>query len=491
VRDFSAVAYFFGRELHRELNVPIGLICASWGGTVAEAWTSEKTLRDMGDFDEALDALEQERQNPGYLKEKHDQATQRWWRALEQADPGSGAGQWMSPGCDDSGWKVMSVPTAWESEDLRDFDGVVWLRTEIELPETWVGRQLVLELGPIDDIDTTWVNGTKVGGLEQPNRWHVSRKHAVPADVAKAGRNTIAVRVCDMGRRGGIYGKPEQLKLYPADASNAARSLAGEWRYQVGIELTKLPPWPQTYLLHANSPSVLYNGMITPLVPYTIRGAIWYQGESNRLRAQQYRTLFPRMIGNWRAAWGQGDFPFYYVQIAPFDYARDTGQTGELREAQLMTLATKNTGMVVTMDIGNLRDIHPKNKQDVGRRLSLWALARTYGRTGLMYSGPLYKSTSVESSRIRVHFDHVGGGLATRDGKPLTWFEIAGEDRKFAEARAEIDGDTVVVWSEAVPEPVAVRFGWQTVAEPNLMNKEGLPASPFRTHDWAEEPPPE
>lgn len=234
--------------------------------------------------------------------------------------------------------------------------------------------------------------------------------------------------------------------------------------------------------------SRLYNGMIAPLIPYAIRGAIWYQGESNAMRAHQYQTLFPAMIANWRADWGQGDFPFGYVQIAPFNYRGawkiDPACCPELWEAQLLTLnAVPNTGMAVTSDISDLNDIHPKNKQDVGRRLALWALAKVYGRD-IVYSGPIYKSTAVEDNKIRLQFDHQGGGLTTRDGKPLTDFTIAGEDQKFVPAVATIDGGSVVVHSDQVAKPVAVRFAWRETSTPNLANKEGLPASSFRTDRW-------
>ena len=231
--------------------------------------------------------------------------------------------------------------------------------------------------------------------------------------------------------------------------------------------------------------SGLYNGMIAPLIPYAIRGAIWYQGESNIGGRYQYRTLFPSMIANWRADWGQGEFPFGFVQIAPFFYGgQDPALCAELREAQLLTLkASPNTGMAVTMDIGELKDIHPKNKQDVGKRLAIWALAKVYGQR-LVYSGPIYKSMTIEGRKIRLQFRHVVGGLVSADGKPLTQFTIAGADQKFVPAVAEIDGKTILVHSDQVAEPVAVRYAWRHDAQPNLANKAGLPASPFRTDAW-------
>jgi len=229
----------------------------------------------------------------------------------------------------------------------------------------------------------------------------------------------------------------------------------------------------------------LYNGMVAPLIPYAIRGAVWYQGEANRNRAAQYRKLFPNMITDWRRQWGEGDFPFYFVQLAPYRYKRDDPRCyAELCEAQFKTLSLPNTGMAVTNDIGNTQNIHPTNKQDVGHRLALWALAGLYGQQDLVPSGPLYKSSRTDGNAIRIAFDYVGKGLTSRDGKPLSEFTIAGEDQKFVPAEAEIDGDEVVVHSDEVAEPVAVRFAWHDTAEPNLMNKEGLPASSFRTDDW-------
>jgi sialate O-acetylesterase len=233
-----------------------------------------------------------------------------------------------------------------------------------------------------------------------------------------------------------------------------------------------------------NQASVLYNGMLKPLVPMTIRGAIWYQGESNVNRAVQYRKLFPAMIADWRKQFGQGDFPFLFVQLAPYNYGPPHLKLAEQWESQLKTLAVPNTGMCVTWDIGDVKDIHPKNKQDVGKRLALWALANTYGKTDVVYSGPLYESLAVEGNKIRVKFKHAAGGLASKEDKPLTHFQIAGEDQKFVDAKATIDGETVVVESDQVAAPKAVRFAWHGLAEPNLFNKAGLPASPFRTDEW-------
>lgn len=286
----------------------------------------------------------------------------------------------------------------------------------------------------------------------------------------------------------------ERLKRQYRQALPATLDAIDEWSAATRKALARgdaglpeMPSWPRHPLDSSTQPTGLYNGMIHPLVPLAIRGVIWYQGEANVYAGDGiiYRDKMQALISGWREAWGQGDFPFYYVQLAPFNYARDRDikphQLPAIWEAQAAALSIPNTGMVVTTDIGDLQRIHPKKKKQVGKRLALWALAKTYGREDLVYFGPLYKSMTTEDGRIRIGFEHVGGGLASRDGKPLTWFEIAGADRRFVEAQARIVGDTVEVWSEQVARPVAVRFGWDMTAQPNLMNKEGLPAAPFRT----------
>jgi sialate O-acetylesterase len=232
------------------------------------------------------------------------------------------------------------------------------------------------------------------------------------------------------------------------------------------------------------TPTRLYNGMINPLVPFAIRGAIWYQGESNLGEGMLYFEKMKALITGWRSVWNEGDLAFYYVQLAPYHYGTpDPTALPKIWEAQTAALSIPDTGMAVTNDIGNIKDIHPKDKQDVGKRLALWALAKNYGKQ-IVYSGPLYKSMSVEGLNIRVKFDYVGGGLAGRGAKPLNWFKIAGEDRKFVDAVAKIDGDSILVSSTQVAKPAAVRFAWDQVAEPNLANIEGLPASAFRTDRW-------
>jgi sialate O-acetylesterase len=349
---FSAVGYFFGRELHKKLGVPVGLINASWGGSYIEAWTAPEGFAIVPEFTNVLSEIEQV--NREYRQE---------------------------------------------------------LVKSVDLLEAWIKE---------------------------------ARK------ILSAGREF-----------------PPSPPEYP--------------RHPFTITEPKGYPW---------RPTGLYNSMIYPLIPFAIRGAIWYQGESNLDDGMLYLQKTKALIGGWRKVWGEGDFPFYFVQLAPFRYkdwpSKDVTPTSlpKMWEAQVASLAIPNTGMAVTMDIGDLNDIHPKNKQDVGKRLALWALTKTYERSDLVYSGPLYESMRVDGNKIRVNFKYVGGGLISRDGKELRWFEIAGADKKFVKAQAKIDGDTVLVWSDEVAEPAAVRFGWNQEAQPNLMNKEGLPASLFRTDRW-------
>ena len=380
---------------------------------------------------------------------------------------------WSATNLDTSSWKTMILPTYWENAGYPDFDGTFWFRRTVDLPEDWNGADVELHLGAADDNDTTWVNGVEVGATIGYN---LPRVYRVPAGVLKRGANVIAVRVLDTGGYGGLYGGDDPIRLIVnAGGKTNSISLTGAWLYRKGVLLTDVG-WPPTdYSQSPNAPSVLYNGMIAPLLPYAIRGVIWYQGESNVGRERQYRTLFPTMIADWRRAWGEGDFPFLFVQIAPF-----RGNSPELREAQLLSWQkTTNTAMAVTMDCGDANDIHPPHKQPMGARLALAARAIAYGEK-LEYSGPAFKSMKIEGSEAVLHFTHPCGGLVAKDG-PLKGFTIAGADKIFHPAHAEIRGQTVVVASDTVSHPVAVRYGWANVPEGNLFNRAGLPASPFRT----------
>lgn len=488
---FSGVAYFFARDMHQATGVPVGMIQSSWGGTICEAWASEEALRELPDFKAKLDQMDVDAPNIPKAEADYNAALAKWNGDLANHDKGHQDGNpiWAAPQIDLREWRTAQLPGVWEKAGYEDLDGFMWYRKVVEVPAAWAGKDLTLSLGIINDMDRTWFNGELVGKNEGPQSATVFRNYSVPGSAVVAGANVIAVRVYDMANVGGICGNVDDLYLTLAGAPDAQKiSLAGEWHNRPSAYLRDIPPQPTAPLLREgdpNVPGVLFNAMINPLVPYGLKGAIWYQGESNAGRAFQYRALFPAMIADWRAQWDQGDFPFLFVQLANFmPVTPEPGPSAwaELREAQRMTLQTPKTGMATIIDIGEADDIHPQNKQDVGRRLALWA--RHYDGEKLVHSGPLYLGHSIEGNSIRIRFNHIGGGLKTPDGTPLKGFAIAGADKKFVWAEARIDEDTVVVSSASVPNPQAVRYAWADNPVCNLYNEEGLPASPFRTDTW-------
>ena len=493
VSQFSAVGYFFGRELYQQLKTPIGLIHTSWGGTPAESWTSYEALAANPELKPIIDRYQESLKSLPERQKDFERVMAQWEQNNIYLDPGNKgeALGYASESLSTADWKQMNLPQYFETAGL-DIDGAVWFRKQVEVPPGWAGKDLVLNLTPIDDYDTTYFNGTRVGGIgrETADSYSKPRRYMVPGRLVHAGRNVIAVRVFDAAGNGGFAGGGD-MSLAPAgDKRHDVVGLEGAWDYKVEAAFTpKHPDWgsrPQAPgPNNQNSPSVLYNAMLRPLTPYAIRGAIWYQGESNAGRAYQYRTLFPLMIRNWRKAWNEGDFPFYYVQLANWQPRKpDPGESewAELREAQSMTLHEPHTGMAVIIDIGDTNDIHPRNKLDVGHRLAVWALAQTYHRT-LEYSGPFYDAYSIDGSQVRIRFRHAKG-LKTSDGEPPRGFAIAGADHKFYWADAQIDGETIVVSNSKVTKPVAVRYAWADNPVTNLYNAANLPASPFRTDDW-------
>lgn len=500
VPGFSATLYYFGRELHTRLNVPVGLIHTSWGGTPAESWTSMEGFDDdpeLGIFKDrfvqmtnALTKKDNKRELIAYQKK-----LAAWEDSLRIKDTGN---KGFSKGYarvdhDDSSWQTMMLPIAWESAGLA-IDGAVWFRKTVDIPASWNNKDLVLAVGAADDFDVTYFNNFEVGatGTNVTNWWAYPRYYSVPATQVKQGRAVIAVRVFDNYGGGGLIGPAQDMKIYPKDAPKDAVMLAGAWKYFIEMQAQPLtarsprPVGPADASRPQNIPTALYNAMIAPLTNFVIRGAVWYQGESNAGRAYQYRKLFAAMIKDWRKRWGIGDFPFYFVQLA--NYMAKTPAPAEcawaeLREAQTMTLSLPNTAMAVIIESGEATNIHPWNKQAVGKRLAYPALKNIYGQR-VTSSGPLYRSMAVEGSAIRVSFDYVAGGLAVYGTNDLYGFSIAGEDKKFYWAKAVIESNTVVVSSSKVPNPVAVRYGWANNPDVSLYNKALLPASPFRTDTW-------
>lgn len=483
IARFSASAYFFGRRIHRELGIPVGLVHVSWGGSAAEAWMSQEALKEFPEFSGALDVIKK-----GDLeasKKEFEEKLTGWWKYVETSDVGM-VNHWDRPQTDTSNWKTVSIPQQWEKiPGMEGLDGVVWFKKNVNIPKAWADKVLWLEIGPIDDMDMVWFNGHKIGEHLELGYWDKPREYEIPASVIQSGENNITIRVVDNMGGGGLWGTDNQYMIRPADKSDEPINFAGSWFYQIGLDLAGKQPMPTapTASKDQYTPTMLYNGMLSPVMPYGMQGVIWYQGETNTWRAYQYRKLFPALIRNWRNDWNQGDFPFYFAQIAPYNYGTE-GYCPELQEAQMMTLsAINNTGMAVTADIGNISDIHPRNKQLVGQRLALWALAKTYNRNDIVYSGPLYKTMRIEGDRIRLIFDQVGSGLMSLGG-PLTEFTIAGDDENFVPAQAEIENNTIVVSSHLVNNPAAVRYAWSNTAVGNLYNLDMLPASPFRTDAW-------
>lgn len=478
VAGFSGVGYYFGRALQQELGVPVGLIAADWGGTPAEAWTSAAGLAGFPKYTPSLAFIRTLAENPEYLQTEYEQAMAAWEAKYAKAEQLN----WTLPGFDDTGWARMDLPATWSTPDLVNFDGAVWFRRDVDIPAGFAGKTLTLGLGPIDDEDITFFNGKGVGTHRGAGHWNTPREYGVDGALVREGRAVVAVSVLDTGGLGGINGEADQMFFVAKGGTESERvSLAGTWRYKIASSIDDIPPRPKLRSINAHTPTSLYNGMIAPIHPLATRGVIWYQGESNRTRGYEYRSLFPAMITDWREKWGS-EFPFYFVQIAPYTYGGDTGETAELREAQFMALSLPNTGMAVTMDIGNPRNIHPRNKADVGGRLALWALAQTYGQTGFEHSGPLYAGYERDGNRLRVRFDHASG-LTTSSGV-ARGFEVAGEDRVWKQAGAIIDGDSIILSAYGVLKPIAARYGWDDDGAPNLVNGSGLPASPFRTDDW-------
>lgn len=481
VTEFSSVAYFFAREIYKKKGIPVGLIHTSWGGTIAEAWTSGTTLKGLPDFAAAVKKIESTDQD--HSKAGYERAVAAWEKIVLTKDAGyqQGKALWAEPSFDASSWKTMALPALFDQSVLPGLDGVVWFRRKVSIPASWAGKAIKVNLGTIDDNDVTFFNGQKIGETQGYER---TRSYTVPADQVKAGEFILAVRVFDGSGGGGIYGVKDILSV--VSASGERISLDGDWQYNVGLNLKDIEPAPAVSN-GPNRPSVLYNAMIHPFIRFSIKGVIWYQGESNADRANQYRTLFPALITDWRKQWNRGDFPFYFVQLANFMKTNDQpvpSAWAELRDAQLKTLSLPNTGMSVTIDIGNAEDIHPKNKQEVGRRLALIALAKNYGDNKAAYSGPSLLSSQVTDHSVSLTFNHTEGGLKAKDGGTLTGFAVAGADQNFHWAKAVIENGKVIVSSTDVPHPVAVRYAWANNPVCNLVNGAELPASPFRTDNW-------
>lgn len=478
ILGFSAVAYFYAKELYDKYKIPIGLINASVGGSPAEAWLSEEALKAFPVYYEEAKRFK----DSLLIKQIEDQDNERiqaWYRRLRQKDEGykDPKNLWYFADLNTSDWANMEIPGYWSDIEPVPLNGIVWFRKKVNIPASLASGQARLILGRIVDADSVFINGVFVGTTSYQ---YPPRRYDLPANMLQEGENTIVVRVISNAGKGGFV--PD--KPYEIVAGEASIDLRGEWKYRLGASMEPLAS--QTFIRW--KPVGLYNAMIAPLLNYSIKSVIWYQGESNAGRPIEYRTLFPALIRDWRNNWKIGDFPFLFVQLPNFMEAKAQPSKSNwalLREAQLETLSLPGTGMAVTIDIGEWNDVHPLNKKDVGKRLALLAQKVAYGDKNVVYSGPIYKSMRIDRDKIILTFTNIGSGLVAQGSGELQGFAISGADSQFVWAQAKIKGDKIVVWSDRIPHPVAVRYAWADNPEgANLYNKNGLPASPFRTDEY-------
>jgi sialate O-acetylesterase len=479
VGEFSAACWFFAEDIKARTGVPQGLINSSWGGSSIEAWTDARTGRV--DSQALVARLKQDAAAEESKVAQTRQRLARWPTPHGDVLDADGKPAWAAEKIDDSSWATMVAPAYWETVGYYGMDGVAWYRTQFTLSAAEAARGVTLGLGEIDDSDRSYVNGRLVGQTEK--QWDQARVYRVPTSALHAGSNSVAIRVDDLGNGGGIHGDATELYVQPV--GGARRSLGGEWRFRPA-EVSLAPTENRN-----TTPTLLYNSMIHPLLGYPLRGVLWYQGEANALagQAMTYRAQFKAMIAAWRAHWNQPRLPFLWVQLANFKSGGDTAQSSpwaELRESQSAALSLPYTGQAVTIDIGNPDNIHPTDKQDVGHRLAGVARRVVFG-DAVVDAGPTFHKLRIEKEKAIVSFDAQGEPLTVRSGgnapgNAVNGFEIAGADMRYQPAQARIDGDHVVVSSDAVAHPVAVRYAWSdNPDQANLTHRDGLPAVPFRT----------
>ena len=476
IRPFSAVAYFFAKKIYNKNKVPIGLINASVGGTPIEAWTSEEGFQN---FPEILETIRKNKDTTYINSLTAIDSNPETGARLKITDKGLiGPLKWYEKDFEPQNWRSINIPGYWEDQGVRDLNGVVWYRKEIEIPVNMAGKEAMVFLGRIVDADKLYINGIDIGYTSYQ---YPQRRYSVPKNILKQGKNIFVVKVTNYFGNGGFV--PD--KPYYVFAENDTVDLKGYWKYKVGEVFA--PPSPETVGSRSfnpqNEPTALYNAMVAPFTELSIKGILWYQGESNSGNPGAYANLLPAFIRDWRTQFNNADLPFIYAQLPNYmevNYLPSKSNWAEFRESQLKALTTPNTAMTVNIDLGEWNDIHPDNKKDVGERMALAALKLAYGED-IVYSGPIYKEHEIDGNKIIISFIHVGGGLVTNDGQELGEFAIAGEDKNFVWANAEIRGNKVIVWSDEIVNPQYVRYAWgDNPDNPNLYNREGLPASPFR-----------
>ncbi len=478
VGDFTAVGYFFALKLYEQYKVPIGLINCSYGGTPAQAWMNENELEAFATYyAKAIEYKDTALVNKITLKDKN--FTAEWYKKIEDGDEGLKE-KWFETNYNATDWKTMEMPNYWQDQGLKNVEGaVVWFRKEINVPASLVGKNAVLDLGNIAGKDITYFNGIQVGSASSK---YAPRSYEIDSKLLKEGSNIITLRVINENGNGGfIKDKPYQIKV-----GDSVYNLAGSWQYKQGFSFKPLRRTDVTRFQDMGS--AMYHGMLEPLIGFGMKGVIWYQGESNVSKAEEYHDLFSGLINSWRKEWKQGGFPFLFVQLANINEPKtEPGESklARLQEAQASALSLPNTAMAVANDIGEWNDVHPKNKLDVGRRLALAAQKVAYGDEEIVFSGPTFQSMKVKGNRVVLTFSNVGSGMIAKDGGDLKYFAVADSSKKFVWAKATISENEITVWSDAVSSPVAVRYAWaDNPVGANLINKEGLPASCFRTDNW-------
>lgn len=481
--DFSGVAYFFAKKVHQETGIPIGIIHASWGGTMIETWMSEAALRPFGTYNYELDKIKAFPMAPKEMEREAQALFQEWKDTYYKKDIGLDE-RWYERQSDLSAWKPLQVPGYWEDQlpEYAGFDGAMWYRRTFDVPPSFLPHDIRLWLSQIDDHNMCWINGQYIGETYFSQTW---TNYLIPQGLLKETENEIVLRVYDVDGKGGLTGLDTYFDFYPEGDRSVRARLNGTWLARPGTRFDSPYPVPLSFTkFHPNDlPALLYNSMLYPFRNIPIAGALWYQGESNKVNAFHYRELLPAMIEDWRRLWQSPDLPFYFVQIAnygPLSEAVEESASAEVRESQFLSRSVPNTGMACTIDIGDPDDIHPLNKRDAGERLARHALKNQYGQTSLVADGPIYRRHVRKGNRLLLTFENAGG-LITRDGGAPTAFDIAAEDGPFQRAKAMLKKGKIILWHPEVKKPAHIRYAWGEAPEVNLFNGEGLPAYPFRT----------
>ncbi|TKB96607.1 sialate O-acetylesterase [Pedobacter cryotolerans] len=483
ILGMGGVTYFFAKKLYQKYKIPIGIINASVGGVPIEAWMSEEAFKDYPAIMQEIKNLKDTVYISNFNKLLMQQDLNNPARII-QVDKGlTDTVKWIDPNFKPIGWRQFWMPGYWADQGVKGLNGTIYFRKEIDIPASMINTPAKLFLGCIVDADSTFINGEFVGNTTYQ---YPPRRYIIKPGILKPGKNIIVIKVVNNSGKGGFV--PD--KNYVLNANGESIDLRGDWMYQIAIvqqnfisagvqnEINHLRP-----IIAQNAPTGLFNTMTAPATNYAINGFLWYQGETNSGRPKEYAKLLNDLIEDWRMKWGQGNLPFVIVQLPNFmevNYLPSESNWAQLRQSQLDALTIPSTGLAVGIDVGEWNDIHPLNKKDIGERLALWAEHLAFGTKNLVYSGPIYHSLAIEQNKIRLKFTNTGSGLISKNSDELHHFAIAGADKNFIWAKAKIDNNEVIVWSDSIAKPIYVRYAWADNPEgANLYNREGLPASPF------------